>query len=224
MKKLLLAVTAALLTLGVSAFAETEDNAEKLSFTMQKVDGPNKDGVMAFTKIYQYPATEIEDAIIEKLKEEGISGKKASNNFYAFKGVKYNSLWNQTFDFYIAVEGSQKSGTIYLVLATGYNNYIVDNDAAENKRISDWLDSLEENIKNHLYNHQLKDQQDETKAAAEDLKSLKAENKLLNNACSMNIQRNFCEFLNKKLVNFTPMVLINKGNNLLDYKSSIWIN
>ena len=51
-------------------------------------------------------------AIYEKLKEEGITGKKASNNFYAFKGIKYNSLWNRTCDIYIAVNGSQKSGKL----------------------------------------------------------------------------------------------------------------
>lgn len=174
MKKLLLALTTALLTFGVSAFAaDDENNSEKVSFTIQKTNGPNKEGVMAFTKTYQYPADEIEDAILEKLKEEGITGKKASNNYYAFKGVKYNSLWNRTCDIYIAVNGSQKAGTMYLLISTGYDNYISDNDPEENKKISDWMDSLEDNIKNHLYNHQLENQEKETEEAIKDLNDIK---------------------------------------------------
>ncbi len=176
MKKLLLALTTALLTFGVSAFAaDDENNSEKVSFTIQKTNGPNKEGVMAFTKIYPYPAAEIEDAILERLKEEGITGKKASNNFYAFKEVKYNSLWNRTCDIYIAVNGSQKSGTMYLLISTGYDNYITDSDPEENKKISDWMDSLEENIKNHLYNHQLENQEKETEEAIKDLNDIKKE-------------------------------------------------
>lgn len=161
MKRFTLAVIAALATIGVSAVE------------VQKVDGPNKEQVMAFTTTYQYPADDIEDAIIAKLKEEGLSGKKASNNFYAYKGVKYNGLWNRTFDFYIAVNGSHKSGTIYLVLSTGYDNYITDSDKEENEKVSDWLESLDADIQNYVYNQQLSAQQEETDEAEKELKNLK---------------------------------------------------
>lgn len=158
------------LAISVAALA-----TEKGAFTMQKVDGPTAEPVMAFARTYSYPAEDIENAILERFKNEGLSCKKAKNKFYAYMGVKYNSLWNRTLDIYFSVNGSKKSGVVLLVLSTGYNNFISNNDSLENQKIAEWMISLEENIKLYIYNLNVEEQQKLTDEASKEVKKLKAD-------------------------------------------------
>lgn len=193
MKKLALIIANLLLLSTVAAYAANNDSKDEkersVAFTMTSVSGPDKETVKAFTVTYSYPADEIMAAIIERLGKEGIKGKKVKNNFYAFKGVRYNHLWPRTCDFYVAVNGSKSSGTIYLALSTGYDNFIIDDDAEQNKVISKWLAELEDDTKNYIHNNKIADQEKVVNEADKQVDKLKKEKTKI----EKNIEKNEAE-------------------------------
>ena len=179
MKKIALIFANLLMLSTVAVYAANNDSTDEkepsVAFKMSTVSGPEKESVNAFTVTYSYPAKDMEAAIIDRLAKEGIKGKKAKNNFYAFKGVKYNHLWSRTCDFYVAVNGSKTSGTIYLVISTGYDNYIIDDDAEQNKAVSKWLTELESDIKNYIHNNKIAEQEKVVNDADKEVDKLKKE-------------------------------------------------
>ncbi|NCC99426.1 MAG: hypothetical protein EOL95_06955 [Bacteroidia bacterium] len=147
----------------------------QLPISIKSVSGPNKEVVNVFCITYNYPSKSIENAILERLKKEGLDGKKMKNNFYAFKGVKYNYLWNRTFDFYISVIGSQNAGTVNLLISQGYDNFIDTKDYEIQKRASDWLTGLDIDIQRYIHTQTLNGEIKELEAAQKDLKKLNKE-------------------------------------------------
>lgn len=193
MKRTALLLTA-LMTLGTSiVFAQdgTKKNSDRqnynqqykapehprkpVAYTKKSVAGPDKSMVTTYTITYPYAASSIEKAILEKFKTEGLSYKKAKNSFYAVKGVKYNALWNRTFDMYVAVTGSNNSGTIYLLISAGYDNYITDEDPEVSQKISEWLVATEKDILTYLHNEKISDAEKELKEAEKEVDKLKKE-------------------------------------------------
>ena len=193
MKKIALFIANLLLFSTVSANAASDKTgAEKepsVAFKMSTVAGPEKESIKAFTVTYAYPSDQIEAAIIDRLAKEGIKGKKAKNNFYAFKGVKYNYLWPRTCDFYVSVTGTKTSGTIYLAISSGYDNFIIDDDAEQNKAISDWMASLENDVKSYIHNNKIAEQEKVVNNADKEADKLRKERAKI----EKNIEKNQAE-------------------------------
>lgn len=193
MKKIAFIIANLLLLNTVAIYAANNDSKDEkepsVVFKMTTVSGPDKESVKAFTVTYSYPADQILAATIDRLAKEGIKGKKAKNNFYAFKGVKYNHLWPRTCDFYVAVNGSKTSGTIYLAISTGYDNFIIDDDAEQNKAISEWLAELENDTKNYIHNNKIADQEKVVNDADKQVDKLKKEKTKI----EKNIEKNDAE-------------------------------
>ncbi|MCQ2337169.1 MAG: hypothetical protein MJ010_08350 [Paludibacteraceae bacterium] len=184
MKKLVLVLINTLMLGTLVTFAQNgnSENTTSKAYTIQVVKGPLKEDVKAYTISYNYSSDDISKAIAAKLKNEGLSSSKAKNKFTGYKGVKYNPLWNKLFDFYILVNGSAKSGTIYLVLSTGYDNYITETEYEEtDAKVSAWLVSLEEDIKAYILSNQIKDQEKKVKSAEKDLKKAQSKRNSLEN-------------------------------------------
>ena len=146
MKKFIFLTTALLAFSTASIFAQIGVPSVK------NVKGPDKDKVEVYSITFTYPAEDIAAAIKERLENEGLSGKKEKNNFVSYKGIRYNYLWNKTFDFYISITGSKTAGTIDLLVSQGYDNYVDVKNDDMGKRASKWLLSLEQTIKEYRYN------------------------------------------------------------------------
>lgn len=184
MKKLVLVLVNTLMLGTLMSFAEdnTTDTSASKAYTMQLVKGPLKEDVKAYTISYNYSSDDISKAIAARLKNEGLSSSKAKNKFTGYKGVKYNPLWNKLCDFYVAVNGSSKMGTIYLVLSTGYDNYIDDTDFEEtNAKVSAWLVSLEADIQAYILGNQIKEQEKKVKDAEKEVSKVQNKKKSLEN-------------------------------------------
>ncbi len=186
MKKLILTIASIAVT--SILFAQIQTNASnqyynnqneyynaQLPIDIKSVSGPNKEVVNVFYITFNYPSQSIENAIVERLKKEGLEGKKMKNNFFAFKGVKYNYLWNRTFDFYISVIGSQNAGTVNLLMSQGYDNFIDTNDYEIQKRVSDWLTGLDIDIQRYIHSQTLNGEIKEYEEAQKELKKLNKE-------------------------------------------------
>ena len=83
MKRILIFCTACFMACVAMAQAKPE---------IKTVLNYDKNLIMGYTITYEYPITDIETAIIERLEKEGVEGSK-KKNFYAFKGIKYNYIW-----------------------------------------------------------------------------------------------------------------------------------
>jgi len=160
--------------------------SETESMEIKKVAGPDDEKISAYSITFPYSTEDIENAIIDKLTTEGLSYRKAKNNFYAFKGVRYNTLWTKMFDFYIAFSGSESAGTIYFIMSTGYNNYIGEDNAAECKVISKWLTSLDRDVRIYLNSNKIKQAEKELASAENELEKLKKEQSKLEKKINSN--------------------------------------
>ena len=132
----------------------------------------DKNLIMGYTNTYEYPIEDIETAVIERLEKEGVEGSK-KKNFYAFKGIKYNYIWNKTFDMYVQFTGSKNAGTINMILSQGYDNFIIPTeDSITTAKVYDWLISLDLDIQNYLYNVAMEAHQEEYKGIDKELSKL----------------------------------------------------
>lgn len=147
----------------------------------------DKNLIMGYTITYEYPIEDIETAVIERLEKEGVEGSK-KKNFYAFKGIKYNYIWNKTFDMYVQFTGSKNAGTINMILSQGYDNFIIPTeDSITTAKVYDWLISLDLDIQNYRYNVAMEAHQEEYKGIDKELSKLekqrtKIEKKIKKNA------------------------------------------
>jgi DNA repair exonuclease SbcCD ATPase subunit len=147
----------------------------------------DKNLIMGYTITYEYPVEDIENAIIERLEKEGVEGSK-KKNFYAFKGIKYNYIWNKTFDMYVQFTGSKNAGTINMILSQGYDNFIIPTeDSLTTSKVYDWLISLDLDVQNYRYNLAMEAHKEEYKGIDKELSKLekqrtKIENKIKKNA------------------------------------------
>lgn len=224
MKKLVLVLVSSLMFGTLVTFAQNDNSENTVSkaYTIQVVKGPLKEDVKAYTISFNYSADDMSKAIAAKLKNEGLSSSKAKNKFIGYKGVKYNPLWNKLFDLYILVNGSAKSGTVYLVLSTGYDNYITEKEYEEtDAKVSAWLVSLEEDIKAYILDNQIKEQEKKVKDALKDLKKeQKKKNSFENKIDLKNKEIRKLEAIRTTPDNDTPSAtntkLIEKEQKLLD--------
>ncbi len=178
MKRILIFCTACFMACVAMAQAKPE---------IKTVLNYDKNLIMGYTITYEHPIEDIEDAVIDRLEKEGVDGSK-KKNFYAFKGIKYNYLWNKSFDMYIQFTGSKKAGTINMLLSQGYDNFIIPSeDSITTAKVYEWLISLDLDVQNYRYNIAMQAHQEEYKGIDKELGKLekqrtKIEKKIKKNA------------------------------------------
>ncbi len=148
---------------------------------VKSTNAPNKDKVSVATITLNYPATDIETAVIERLKKEGLTGRKAKAKFTSFIGVEYLPLWNNKFDFYIRISGSKNAGTVELLMTTGYNNYIDPTASEVQERVNKWLLSLDVTVREYIYERSMAEHLKEKRAIERTLSTLQSQQERLTN-------------------------------------------
>jgi hypothetical protein len=192
MKKMI-SLCAVLLCMGI-AMAQTNfyQNSSYISDSGAKPEvktvlNYDKNLIMGYTITFNYDAKDIETAVTERLEKEGVEGSK-KKNFYAYKGIKYNHIWNKMFDMYIQFVGSKNAGTINVILSQGYDNFIIPTeDSITTSKMYAWLTSLDLDVQNYQYNLAMQAHQEEHKDIKKELAKLekqqtKIEKKIKKNA------------------------------------------
>lgn len=192
MKKII-SLCAVLLCMGIaSAQTNFYQNSAYISDTGAKPEvktvlNYDKNLIMGYTITFNHPAEDVEAAVIERLEKEGVEGNK-KKNFYAYKGIKYNHIWNKMFDMYIQFVGSKNAGTINVILSQGYDNFIIPTeDSITTNKMYAWLTSLDLDVQNYQYNRAMQAHQEEHKDIKKELAKLekqqaKVEKKIKKNA------------------------------------------
>lgn len=166
MKKLMMIVS---LCLGVSMAMAQTNCCENNSYTSDSGAKPtcktvlnyDKNLIIGYSITFNYPIEEIETAVLARLKSEGIEGSK-KKNFYAFKEIKYNKLWNRKFDLYLHFTGSTNAGTINMLLSQGYDNFIIPAaDCETTNKALKWLTELDLDVQHYRYNLNMQTHQEE---------------------------------------------------------------
>lgn len=78
----------------------------------------------SFKAVYQQPKEVMDYTIADKFKKAGIAKGKKQRGFTQYAGVVLPQLSPNKLDIYIKVEGQGNNATIYLLLASGYDNFI----------------------------------------------------------------------------------------------------
>lgn len=176
MKKMMI-LCAALFTMGtavaqVSSLYTSESGAVP---EVKSVLNNDKNLILGYTITFEYPVEDIEEAVIARLETEGVEGSK-KKNFYAFKEIKYNYLWNRTFDMYMQFIGSKNAGTINLLLSQGYDNFIIPTeDSLTTDKVYKWLTSLDLDVQNYRYDVTMQAHQEELENIDKELAKLEKE-------------------------------------------------
>jgi hypothetical protein len=148
---------------------------------VKSTNAPNKDKVSVSTITFNYPAKDIETAVLEKLKKEGLTPRKAKSKFVVFEGVEYLPLWDNKFDFYLRISGSSNAGTIELLMTQGYNNYINPTTPEVQERVNTWLLGLEKTVGDYIYERAMAEHLKEKKLIERTLSSLQTQQDRLKN-------------------------------------------
>ncbi len=148
---------------------------------VKSTNAPNKDKVNVSTITFNYPAKDIETAVLEKLKKEGLTPRKSKSKFVVFAGVEYFPLWDNKFDFYLRISGSSNAGTIELLMTQGYNNYINPTTPEVQERVNTWLLGLEKTVGDYIYERAMAEHLKEKKLIERTLSSLQTQQDRLTN-------------------------------------------
>ncbi len=177
MKKLLVLSIALISSLALFAHEKSLSGAVP---EIKTALGDNKDLVNLYTITLPYSAENIKTALHARLKTEGIKGKKSKNNFYAFKGVKYTLLWDNTCDIYVSITGNKETGNVNLVISQGYDNYIDPyQDTVTTQKAFKWLRGVDRVVYEYVHNQTLATHQKEQKEIEKTLSKLESQQKKL---------------------------------------------
>ncbi len=172
MKKLLLIGFALMATVGLYA-NEVEKSISGAKPEIKTALGDNKDLVNLYTITLPYSAENIKTALHERLKKEGIKGKKVKNNFYGFKEVKYTLLWDKTCDIYVSVTGNKEAGNVNLIISQGYDNYVDPyKDSITTAKAYKWLIGVDRVVYDYVHTQMLAAHQEEEKEIEKELSKL----------------------------------------------------
>lgn len=179
MKKILLLSIALIACAGVFA-KETESSISGAKPSIKTALGDNKDLVNLYTISLPYSAENIKSALHERLKTEGIKGKKGKNNFYAFKGVKYTHLWDNTCDIYVSITGNKEAGNVNLIISQGYDNYVDPHkDKETTAKAYKWLIGVDRVVYEYVHAQDLATHLEEQKTIEKELSKLESQRKKL---------------------------------------------
>ena len=175
MKKILLLSIALIACAGVFA-KETESSISGAKPSIKTALGDNKDLVNLYTISLPYSAENIKSALHERLKTEGIKGKKGKNNFYAFKGVKYTHLWDNTCDIYVSITGNKEAGNVNLIISQGYDNYVDPHkDKETTAKAYKWLIGVDRVVYEYVHAQDLATHLEEQKSIEKELSKLESQ-------------------------------------------------
>jgi hypothetical protein len=93
-------------------------NAQELMIELHKTK------TNSFKAVYQQSKELMDYTIADKLKKAGIAKGKKQRGFIQYAGVVLPQLSPNKLDVYIKVEAQGNNAAIYLLLATGYDNFI----------------------------------------------------------------------------------------------------
>lgn len=174
MKKLLLIGVALLATVGLSA-KETESSISGAKPEIKTALGKGKELVNLYSITLPYSAENVTTALHERLKTEGIKGKKGKNNFYVFKEVQYSHLWDKTCDIYVSIIGNKETSSVNLIISLGYENYVDPHkDKETTKKAYKWLIGVDRVVYDYMHEQTLAVHLKEEKDIEKEIKSLES--------------------------------------------------
>ena len=172
MKKIIAICAALIITGGIIAQESSYISDSGAKPEIKSVLNYDKNLIMGYTITFNYPVEDIETAVIQRMETEGVEGNK-KKNFYAFKGIKYNYIWNKMFDMYVQFVGSKNAGTINVLLSQGYDNFIIPTeDTVTTNKMYKWLTDLDLDVQHYRYNVAMQAHQEELKGIDKELAKL----------------------------------------------------
>lgn len=159
------------------AFSQARETTSKF----QNVDHP------AFTDNYSFPSDIVTGAILQRLKQDGISSR-TKKGVISSEGVKYTKLSSEPIDLYFQIQGLGKRGrdgsVVTVFISKGKDNFIGNaNDPSVAQNTLQYLNNFQHDISLYSLQQQIKDQQ-----SSIDSKS-KQYNKLLKDSKKMQDKR-----------------------------------
>lgn len=141
----------------------------------------------AFTDNYSFPSDIVTGAILQRLKQDGISFR-TKKGIISSEGVKYMRLASEPIDLYFQIQGLGKRGrdgsVVTVFISKGKDNFIGNaNDPSIAQNTLQYLNNFQHDISLYSLQQQIKDQQ-----SSIDSKS-KQYNKLLKNSKKMQDKR-----------------------------------
>lgn len=159
------------------AFSQARETTSKF----QNADHP------AFTDNYSFPSDIVTGAILQRLKQDGISSR-TKKGVISSEGVKYTRLSSEPIDLYFQIQGLGKRGrdgsVVTVFISKGKDNFIGNaNDPSIAQNMLQYLNNFQHDISLYSLQQQIKDQQ-----SSIDSKS-KQYNKLLKDSKKMQDKR-----------------------------------
>ncbi|TAM99278.1 MAG: hypothetical protein EPN39_07010 [Chitinophagaceae bacterium] len=135
------------------AFSQARETTSKF----QNADHP------AFTDNYSFPSDIVTGAILQRLKQDGISSR-TKKGVISSEGVKYTRLSSEPIDLYFQIQGLGKRGrdgsVVTVFISKGKDNFIGNaNDPSVVQNTLQYLNNFQHDISLYSLQQQIKDQQ-----------------------------------------------------------------
>lgn len=135
------------------AFSQARETTSKF----QNADHP------AFTDNYSFPSDIVTGAILQRLKQDGISSR-TKKGVISSEGVKYTRLSSEPIDLYFQIQGLGKRGrdgsVVTVFISKGKDNFIGNaNDPSVAQNTLQYLNNFQHDISLYSLQQQIKDQQ-----------------------------------------------------------------
>lgn len=125
MKGQIFRIIAIALCLNMAAGAGYAQNAKEVIVEVAKVQQP------AFQAEYKYSCKFMTATLKEELEKAGLEKRKKYKGFRKYEGVNFPALSPNKVDIYTKVKGKKNNATVWLLVSTGYDNFIsAQKDAA----------------------------------------------------------------------------------------------
>jgi len=125
---------------------------------------------------FPYPASVVEDAIVDKMEKLGLK-KKESKGFLVYKNAILTDISSEPADYMIKVERKSRKdrdeSIVYLLVSRNDENIIARSDALINSNAKTFLDRLSPDVDAFNLEVQIKDQEGALSKAEKKLKGLR---------------------------------------------------
>jgi len=134
-----------------------------------------KKGEKAIVIEFPYPASVVEDAIVDKMEKLGLK-KKESKGFLVYKNAILTDISSEPADYMIKVERKSRKdrdeSIVYLLVNRNDENIIARNDALLNSNAKTFLDHLTPDVDAFNLEVQIKDQESALSKAEKKLRDM----------------------------------------------------
>jgi len=132
----------------------------------------NKERKPAFTMQLDYSKKLVEEALEKRLKKDKQKGKSESG-MVKYAQAHYPNICAQVCDFYIRVDGTSKTATVYIFISKGYNNFVSSGDDEDTaSRVEAFLKSLITDVRSLDLEYQIEEQTKLSEKAQKDYEKL----------------------------------------------------